>query len=61
MEGGLTMTHERLNGKNLFSVEQNNLRSWAENLAWNWDIVNSLDMIKQWYDEKHDWVTDGPG
>ena len=47
MEGGLTMTHERLNGKNLFSVEQNNLRSWAENLAWNWDTANSLDMIKQ--------------
>ena len=61
MEGGLTMAHERLNGKDLFTVQKNNIRSWAENLAWNWDSANSIDMINQWYDEKHDWVTGGPG
>ena len=61
MEGGLTMAHERLNGKDIFTVEKNNVRSWAENLAWNWENANSIDMINQWYDEKHDWVTGGPG
>ena len=61
MEGGLTMGHQRLNGKDIWTVEKNNIRSWAENLAWNWDNANSIDMINQWYDEKHDWVTGGPG
>ena len=61
MEGGLTMGHTRLNGKNIFTVQKNEIRSWAENLAWNWDNANSIDMINQWYDEKHDWVTGGPG
>ena len=61
MEGGLTMAHSRLNGKSIFTVEKNGIRSWAENLAWNWDNANSIDMINQWYNEKHDWVTGGPG
>ena len=61
MEGGLTMGHTRLNGKDIFTVQKNGIRSWAENLAWNWDESNSIDMINQWYDEKHDWVTNGPG
>ena len=61
MEGGLTMAHERLNGKDIFTVQKNKIRSWAENLAWNWEQANSIDMINQWYDEKHDWVTGGPG
>ena len=61
MEGGLTMGHSRLNGKSIFTVEKNEIRSWAENLAWNWEDANSIDMINQWYKEKHDWVTGGPG
>ena len=61
MEGGLTMGHSRLNGKGIFKVQKNEIRSWAENLAWNWENANSIDMINQWYDEKHDWVTGGPG
>ena len=61
MEGGLTMGHSRLNGKSIFTVEKNEIRSWAENLAWNWEDANSIDMINQWYKEKYDWVTGGPG
>ena len=61
MEGGLTIGHSRLNGKSIFTVQKNEIRSWAENLAWNWENANSIDMINQWYDEKHDWVTGGPG
>ena len=55
------MEHERLNGKDLWTVEKKGIRSWAENLAWNWDSANSIDMINQWYEEKHDWVTGGKG
>ena len=61
LEGSLTMEHERLNGKSLWTVEKNGVRSWAENLAWNWNNANSIDMINQWYDEKKDWVTGGKG
>ena len=61
MEGALTMGHSRLNGKDIWSVEKDGIRSWAENLAWNWESANSIDMINQWYDEKHDWVTGGKG
>ena len=60
-EGALTMAHERLNGKDIWTVSKNGVRSWAENLAWNWKNANSIDMINQWYDEKHDWVTGGRG
>ena len=58
---GLTMGHSRLNGKSIFTVQKNEIRSWAENLAWNWEDANSIDMINQWYKEKYDWVTGGPG
>ena len=61
LEGGLTMEHERLNGKDIWTVEKDGVRSWAENLAWNWDSANSIDMINQWYKEKKDWVTGGRG
>ena len=61
MEGGLTIGHSRLNGKSIFTVQKNEIRSWAENLAWNWENANSIDMINQWYKEKYDWVTGGPG
>ena len=60
-EGGLTMGHKRLNGKDIWTVQKNGVRSWGENLAWNWDSANSIDMINQWYDEKKDWVTGGKG
>ena len=55
------MAHERLNGKSLWTVQKNGIRSWAENLAWNWESSNSIDMINQWYREKKDWVTGGKG
>ena len=61
LEGSLTMAHERLNGKSLWTVQKNGIRSWAENLAWNWESLNSIDMINQWYREKKDWVTGGKG
>ena len=61
LEGGLTMEHERLNGKDIWTVQKKGIRSWAENLAWNWESANSIDMINQWYDEKKDWVTGGKG
>ena len=60
-ESSLTIAHERLNGKSIWGVVYNNVRSWGENLAWNWDSANSIDMINQWYEEKHDWVTGGKG
>ena len=53
------MGHKRLNGKDIWTVQKNGVRSWGENLAWNWDSANSIDMINQWYDEKKDWVTGG--
>ena len=61
VEGALTMAHERLNGKSIWGVVYNSVRSLAENLAWNWESANSIDMINQWYEEKHDWVTGGKG
>ena len=60
-ESALTMAHERLNGKSIWGVVYNSVRSWAENLAWNWESANSIDMINQWYKEKHDWVKGGKG
>ena len=61
VEAGLTMEHERLNGKDIWTVEKNGITSSGENLAWNWKEANSLDMIDQWYKEKKDWVTGGKG
>jgi len=60
-EAVLTIGHERLNGKDIWSVAKDGIRSWGENLAWNWDNANSIDMINQWYREKKDWVTGGKG
>ena len=61
MEGGLKEAHERLNGKGIFTVKKNDIRTFAENLSFNWDKANSIDMINQWYSEKNDWVKGGPG
>ena len=55
------MGHARLNGKDIWTVEKNGKKSWAENLAWNFNKANSIDMINQWYEEKKDWVTGGKG
>ena len=60
-EAVLTIAHKRLNGKDIWSVAKDRIRSWGENLAWNWNNANSIDMINQWYDEKRDWVTGGKG
>ena len=48
------MAHERLNGKCIWGVAYKSFRSWAENLAWNRESANSINMINQWYEEKHD-------
>ena len=61
LEGGLIMGHERLNGKDIWTVQKNGEKSWGENLAWNYNKANSIDMINQWYREKKDWVTGGNG
>ena len=61
MESHLTMGHSRLNNKDIWSVKYDGQKSWGENLAWNTDTADSIDMINQWYDEKKDWVTNGPG
>ena len=55
------MEHSRLNGKDIWTVSKNGVRSQAEKLDWNWNDENSIDMINQWYDEKHDQVTEGKG
>ena len=60
MESILTMGHQRLNNKSIWSVKYNNQQSWGENLAWN-NNSDSIYMINQWYDEKKDWVTGGKG
>ena len=60
-ESCLTIGHSRLNGKEIWSVEKKGIRSWGENLAWNWENANSIDMINQWYAEKDDWVNGGKG
>ena len=61
MESLLTIGHQRLNNKSIFTVTFNGKRSWAENLAWNFDNANAIDMIDQWYEEKNDWVNHGNG
>ena len=60
-EAGLMIAHERLNGKDIWTVQKNGDKSWGENLAWNYNNANSIDMINQWYGEKKDWVTGGKG
>lgn len=60
MEGGLALKflssgHSRLNGKNIWSVQYNGVRSYAENLAYNWN-TSMVSGINQWYEEKNDWV-----
>ena len=60
MESIITMGHSRLNEGTIF-FRYDNYKSFAENLAWNWQESNSIDMINQWYEEKDDWVYGGNG
>ena len=65
MEGGLAQGflasgHDRLNGKDTFSVKYNGVSSYAEDLAYNWG-TSMVSGINQWYGEKEDWVNQNSG
>ncbi len=65
MEGGLarslfTSGHNRLNGKEIWSVQYNGVRSYAEDLAYNWE-TSMVSGMNQWYEEKEDWVNRNAG
>lgn len=65
VEGGLAFTffssgHKRLNGKDIWSVQYNGVRSYAEDLAYNWG-TSMVSGIDQWYEEKTDWVNQKQG
>lgn len=54
-EAGIYMSHNRPNGEECWTVvSDNNVKSYAESLAWNFDGL--MTGIEQWYDEKDDWV-----
>jgi len=60
MEGGLAFSfslsgHSRLNRKEIWSVQYNGVKSYAENLAYNWG-TSMVSGINQWYKEKGDWI-----
>lgn len=46
--------HTRPNGKTCFTVKYLKEQSWGECLAWNNSGI--MEGIKQWYEEKDDWV-----
>ncbi len=58
--GFLASGHDRLNGKNTFSISYNGVSSFAENLAYNWG-TSMVSGINQWYKEKEDWVNQAEG
>lgn len=65
MEGGLAFSflssgHSRLNGEEIWSVQYNGVRSYAEDLAYNWG-TSMVSGINQWYREKDDWVNQVKG
>lgn len=65
MEGGLAFSfmgsgHNRLNGKDIFSINYNGVSSHAEDLAYNWG-TSMVYGINQWYGEKSDWVNQVSG
>ncbi len=65
MEGGLAFSfslsgHSRLNKKEIWSVQYNGVKSYAENLAYNWG-TSMVSGINQWYKEKGDWINQEPG
>lgn len=53
-EGAVYQSHTRPNGYSCFSVSHNGLSSSSETLAWNYGSL--IGGIKQWYEEKEDWV-----
>ena len=60
-ESGITMAHERTNGKRCFALESpEHVRSYGEVLAWGW-TRSVIDGINLWYGEKSDWVNQVPG
>lgn len=46
--------HTRPNGNSCFSIQHNEVTSWAEVLAWNYSGM--MSGIEQWYEEKEAWV-----
>ena len=59
-ESGITMAHERTNGRDCFEIKSlNRVESSGEVLAWNWGKTMT-DGIEQWYGEKSDWVNQTP-
>ena len=60
-ESGITMAHQRTNGRAWSKISSpNHVRSFGEVLAWNWGKTMT-DGIEQWYSEKSDWVNQVPG
>ncbi len=51
--------HTRTNGTSCFTCSYNGEKSWAENLAWNYDGI--MKGIEQWYSEKSDWINETNG
>lgn len=58
--GFLSSGHDRLNGKDTFSISYNGVSSFAEDLAYNWG-TSMVSGINQWYGEKADWVNQAEG
>lgn len=64
-EGGLAFSftssgHNRLNGKDTFSLTSNGISSYSECLAYNF-TTDMVYGINQWYAEKEDWVAQTSG
>lgn len=57
-EGTVVQDHLRPNGAYVFSDERNGVTPSVETLAWNFGSL--LGGIKQWYEEKEDWVEQNP-
>ena len=60
-ESSITMYHQRLNGKSVFSFKYPG-SGWvtSEVIAWNWSD-EMTPAIEQWYREKRDYVSGKPG
>ena len=54
-EAAVTVAHARLNGKSIWSISSNGVRSFGEVLAWNW-TTTMVYGVNQFYGEKDDWV-----
>ena len=59
-EATVSQGHTRPNGKSCFTAKTTKgVQSYAENLAWNYSGL--MEGIRQWYEEKSDWVNHGSG